>query len=54
MEINPLQFFNDINVQNQRFKEGENHVPDIRRDAQEWVKSHQNLFDGWLEEARKA
>jgi ABC-type proline/glycine betaine transport system permease subunit/ABC-type proline/glycine betaine transport system substrate-binding protein len=45
---------NDINAQNQRFKEGENRVPDIRRHAKEWVKSHQNLLDGWLEEARKA
>ncbi len=44
---------NDINAQNQRFKEGENSVSDIRRHAQEWVNSHQSLFDSWLEEARK-
>lgn len=44
----------DINKQNQQFKEGENKPEDIRRHAQEWVKSHQELFDGWVEEARNA
>ncbi|MEI2580596.1 glycine betaine/L-proline ABC transporter substrate-binding protein ProX [Scytonema sp. PRP1] len=45
---------NDINAQNQRFKQGENSIPDICRHAQEWIKSHQVLFDGWVEEAKKA
>ena len=44
----------DINAQNQLMNEGENSVADIRRHAQEWVKKNQDLFDGWVEEARKA
>ena len=43
----------DINAQNQRMNEGENGVADIRRHAQEWVQNNQDLFDGWVEEARK-
>ena len=42
-----------INAQNQRLKEGEDSLSDIRRHAQEWIKNNQDLFDGWVEEARK-
>ncbi len=44
----------DINDQNELVKEGENRVADIRRHAKEWVKNHQEKFDGWVEESRKA
>lgn len=44
----------DINDQNELIKEGENRVADIRRHAKEWVKNHQEKFDGWVGEARKA
>ncbi|MEA5583356.1 glycine betaine/L-proline ABC transporter substrate-binding protein ProX [Nodularia harveyana UHCC-0300] len=43
----------DINVQNQLFKEGEGRISDVRGHAQEWVKNNQVLFDSWVEEARK-
>ncbi|WP_353929717.1 glycine betaine/L-proline ABC transporter substrate-binding protein ProX [Okeanomitos corallinicola TIOX110] len=44
----------DINKQNQLFKNGENSTEDIRRHAREWVKNHQAEFDSWVEEAKKA
>ncbi|MEC4816316.1 MAG: glycine betaine/L-proline ABC transporter substrate-binding protein ProX [Scytonema sp. PMC 1069.18] len=44
----------DISAQNQRLNEGENSIADIRRHANEWVKNHQDLFDSWVEEARRA
>ncbi|MDJ0733376.1 MAG: glycine betaine/L-proline ABC transporter substrate-binding protein ProX [Nostocaceae cyanobacterium] len=44
----------DISAQNERLQEGENRVADIRRHAKEWIKNNQELFDGWVEEARKA
>ena len=42
----------DINQESLRIKEGENKPEDIRRHAQEWVASNQELFDSWLEEAK--
>lgn len=44
----------DISAESLRLKNGEDSPEDIRRHAEEWVKSNQELFDGWLEEARKA
>ena len=44
----------DINAQNELLQKGENKVADIRRHAQEWIKNHQEEFDGWLEQARSA
>ena len=44
----------DINAQNELLREGENKIADIRRHAQEWIKNHQEKFDGWVEEARIA
>ncbi|MDJ0615756.1 MAG: glycine betaine/L-proline ABC transporter substrate-binding protein ProX [Calothrix sp. MO_192.B10] len=44
----------DISTQNQRLKDGENSVADVRRHAKEWIKNHQDLFDGWVEKARAA
>ncbi len=44
----------DINVESLYIKEGEDSPEDIRRHAKEWVENHQELFDSWLEEAKKA
>ena len=44
----------DVNAESLRIKKGENTSRDIRRHAEEWVEKNQELFDGWLEEARKA
>ncbi len=44
----------DVNAESLRIYEGENSNEDIRRHAEEWVKKNQELFDGWLEEAKNA
>ncbi|MEG4456882.1 glycine betaine/L-proline ABC transporter substrate-binding protein ProX [Microcoleus sp. N9_A1] len=46
--------FEDIITQEKLAYEGQNRSKDIRRHAEEWVKTHQALVDGWLEEARIA
>lgn len=43
----------DINAQQKLVKDGESKPKDIRNHAEEWVKNNQEMFDGWLEEARK-
>ncbi|WP_205127603.1 MULTISPECIES: glycine betaine/L-proline ABC transporter substrate-binding protein ProX [Okeania] len=42
----------DVNFQQEKVKNGENKPVDIRRHAEEWVASHQGLFDSWLEVAK--
>ncbi|NEP31918.1 MULTISPECIES: glycine betaine/L-proline ABC transporter substrate-binding protein ProX [unclassified Moorena] len=44
----------DINVESLKIKEGESSPEDIRRHAKEWVENRQELFDSWVEEAKKA
>ncbi len=44
----------DVSAQNLRIYNGEDTPEDIRRHAEEWVANHQELFDRWVEEARKA
>ncbi len=44
----------DMNTESLRIKEGENTSKDIRRHAEEWIEKNQELFDGWVEEARVA
>ena len=46
--------FEDIITQEKLAHEGKNRPKDIRRHAEEWVKNHQALVDGWLKEARIA
>ncbi len=46
--------FEDIITEEKLVHEGKNDSKDIRRHAEEWVKNHQALVDGWLEEARIA
>ncbi|MEM8808578.1 MAG: glycine betaine/L-proline ABC transporter substrate-binding protein ProX [Cyanobacteria bacterium P01_G01_bin.38] len=45
---------NDVSLQNQRMRDGENTPGDIRRHAEEWIQNNQGTFDNWLTEAKKA
>lgn len=44
----------DINMQNLRMKAGENQPKDIERHVDAWIETHQDIFDGWIQEAIKA
>ena len=44
----------DITAQNNAMNNGENTERDIERHADGWIKAHQTLFDGWLDDARQA
>ncbi|MBC6453448.1 MAG: glycine betaine/L-proline ABC transporter substrate-binding protein ProX [Hormoscilla sp. SP5CHS1] len=44
----------DVSAQNLRMYDGEDTPEDIRRHAEEWVANHQELFDRWVAEAKKA
>ena len=44
----------DINAQNLAMKDGQNKPADIERHADGWIKAHQQLFDGWIEQAKAA
>ena len=44
----------DINQESLNIKEGEDSPEDIRRHSEKWVEDHQDLFDSWIEEAKKA
>ena len=47
----PIQ---DIFAQNAKMFEGEDSKEDIERHAAQWIQNNQKLFDGWLDQARKA
>ena len=44
----------DINAQNLKMQQGEKTPADIQRHADEWIAAHQQQWDAWLAEARKA
>jgi len=44
----------DISAQNERMRAGENTQADIARHTAGWIKFHQQLFDGWIAQARTA
>lgn len=44
----------DVNAAILRQHEGEKNVAQIRRHAEEWVKAHADLVDGWIAEATAA
>jgi len=44
----------DMSIESLRIKDGEDRPEDIRRHAEEWVEENQELFDSWVEEAKKA
>ena len=61
VEANPVakRFFEqieipieDVNIQQEKVKNGENKNVDICHHAEEWIANHQELFDGWLEVAK--
>ncbi|MGF1735138.1 glycine betaine/L-proline ABC transporter substrate-binding protein ProX [Photobacterium satsumensis] len=45
---------NDISAQNMMMSQGKNSSADIQSHANGWIVAHQDLFDSWLDEARKA
>lgn len=44
----------DINAQNLRMSQGANTQQDVERHTDGWIKAHQELFDGWVAQARAA
>lgn len=50
MEISP----NDISAQNLKMRHGEDSAADIERHVDNWIKQHQDTFEGWLKAAREA
>lgn len=44
----------DESAQNFRMQKGEKSYEDIKRHAAEWIKAHQDVYNGWLKEARVA
>ncbi len=45
---------NDISAENMMMSQGHNSSADIEAHAEGWIKAHQQLFDGWVAEAKKA
>ncbi len=45
---------NDVSAQNMKMNAGENSSEAIDGHVADWIKAHQDQFDGWLEEARNA
>ncbi|WP_280189292.1 glycine betaine/L-proline ABC transporter substrate-binding protein ProX [Delftia sp. PS-11] len=45
---------NDINAQNHLMSQGQNKPSDVASHVDSWIKAHQKIFDGWLEQARAA
>lgn len=44
----------DINLQNLRVNDGENQFKDIERHVDAWIAAHQDIFDGWIQQALQA
>ncbi|QXL85373.1 glycine betaine/L-proline ABC transporter substrate-binding protein ProX [Comamonas sp. NLF-1-9] len=44
----------DINAQNFLMSQGQNKAADIERHTDQWIKAHQETFDGWIAQARAA
>ncbi len=44
----------DVNAESLRIRDGEGSDEDIRRHAEKWVEQNQELFNGWLEDAKNA
>jgi glycine betaine/proline transport system substrate-binding protein len=45
---------NDISAENKLIQDGEKTSADIDRHTDDWIKAHQDLYNGWLGEARAA
>lgn len=44
----------DISQQNMMMRKGQNKPADIEAHANAWINAHQNQFDSWIEQAKKA
>lgn len=44
----------DINAENFLMSQGQNKAADIERHTEQWIKAHQQTWDGWLAKARAA
>jgi len=44
----------DVNAQQKLVQDGESSPKDIRRHAEEWINKNQEIFDSWVESAKKA
>ncbi|OJU90341.1 MAG: glycine betaine ABC transporter substrate-binding protein [Burkholderiales bacterium 66-5] len=44
----------DINAENYLMSQGQNKAADIERHTDQWIKAHQQTWDGWLKQARAA
>ncbi|NBA98096.1 glycine betaine/L-proline ABC transporter substrate-binding protein ProX [Pseudomonas sp. R5(2019)] len=44
----------DESAQNLKMQQGEKSLADIQRHAREWIATHQQQFDGWIEASRAA
>jgi ABC-type proline/glycine betaine transport system substrate-binding protein len=44
----------EISEQNAKMEDGEKSQNDIERHAEEWIASHQETWNGWLDAARQA
>lgn len=45
---------NDVSAQNQLVSDGQNSEQDIKRHVDSWISAHQDTFDGWIAQAKKA
>lgn len=45
---------NDISAENKLISDGEDSAQDIDKHATDWISAHQELYDGWLQQARDA
>ncbi|WP_111497151.1 MULTISPECIES: glycine betaine/L-proline ABC transporter substrate-binding protein ProX [Marinobacter] len=45
---------NDVSAENMKIRDGEDSQDDIMAHTKAWIKSHQDIYNGWLEEARAA
>ncbi|MEL6880324.1 MAG: glycine betaine ABC transporter substrate-binding protein, partial [Cyanobacteria bacterium J06607_10] len=43
----------DISLQNQKMRNGENTPAQIRAHAEEWIAQNQKTFDGWISAAQE-
>lgn len=45
---------NDVSAENKLIADGQNKSSDIDKHVDDWIKSHQALYDGWVKAARDA
>lgn len=45
---------NDVSAQNMRMSQGQNSQKDIENHVNGWIQSHQQLFNSWISQAKKA